>query len=187
MYNAIQRQQLLITAKQAIYSGLEGREPDPIDQAKIDPKLLKNGASFVTLRINQKLRGCIGSLKTSQALIENIASNAHKAAFNDTRFSPLTFNEAERLAIHISILSDSRPIHFSSQHDLLQQLRPGIDGLVLRDGIRHGTFLPAVWEQLPKPEDFFSQLKRKTGLPENYWSRSLSVERYTVESIEQER
>ena len=183
MYNAIQRQQLFMAAKESIYHGLDYKIPITLDHNKINRVLLKPQASFVTLYLNQQLRGCIGTLKACAPLIDSITANAYKAAFEDPRFPPVTFNEAERLTINISVLSDSKPIAFSSQEELLQQLRPGVDGLVLRDGSRCGTFLPTVWEQLPQPEAFLTQLKRKAGLPENYWSKSLSVERYTVESI----
>ncbi len=62
-------------------------------------------------------------------------------------------------------------------------MRPGVDGLILEEGNHRGTFLPAVWESLPSPEDFLRQLKQKAGLPVDYWSNNIRVKRYTTESF----
>jgi len=74
------------------------------------------------------------------------------------------------------------PMRFDSEAELVAQLRPGIDGLVLIEGMRRGTFLPSVWEQLPDPWQFLDHLKQKAGLPSGYWSPTVRVERYTTES-----
>jgi len=129
------------------------------------------------------LRGCIGTLTAHQAVIADVAYHAHAAAFSDPRFPALRENELDDLDIHISVLSEPQIISFSSEADLLAQLRPGIDGLILRDLGRTGTFLPSVWESLPQVKDFWQQLKRKAGLPANHWSKSLEVLRYTTESF----
>jgi AmmeMemoRadiSam system protein A len=112
-----------------------------------------------------------------------VASNAYSAAFEDPRFAPLERGEFERLDIHLSLLSAPEPIQFGSEKDLLAQIRPSLDGLVLEEGARRGTFLPSVWEQLPDPVEFLRHLKRKAGLPADYWSATLRVSRYTSESI----
>ena len=65
----------------------------------------------------------------------------------------------------------------------MSKLRPGVDGLVLEERGQRGTFLPSVWESLPSPRQFLAQLKVKAGLPADYWSDSIKVERYTVEDI----
>lgn len=176
-----QKQQLLQLAWDAIDHGLQtGRVLKP---ATDDPVLQCPGASFVTLNLHGELRGCIGSLQAYQPLADDVAQNAFNAAFRDPRFAPLDDSERDALDLHISILSPSTPIHFTSEADLLRQLRPGIDGLILQDGHHRGTFLPQVWESLADPVDFLAHLKRKAGLPSHYWSPTLQVQRYTVDSI----
>lgn len=176
-----QRQHLLQVARASIANGLN--EGAPLRPDHQDPELNRLGASFVTLNRHGELRGCIGSLEPRVALIDDVAANAFNAAFRDPRFPRLTGAELQDLEIHISILSATEPMQFSSEADLLKQLRPGIDGLVMQDGHRRGTFLPQVWESLPDPVDFLNHLKRKAGLPADYWSPTLQVERYSVESI----
>lgn len=176
-----QKQQLLQLAWDVIDHGLQtGRVLKP---AVDDPVLQRDGASFVTLTLHGELRGCIGSLQAYQPLADDVAQNAFNAAFRDPRFAPLDDSERDALDLHISILSPGTPIHFTSEADLLRQLRPGIDGLILQDGHHRGTFLPQVWESLPDPVDFLAHLKRKAGLPSHYWSPTLQVQRYTVDSI----
>ena len=117
----------------------------------------------------------------SLLLAKDVAENAVAAAFHDPRFEPLSIEEAEKLEIHISVLSPPEELNFSSEADLLEQIRPGVDGLILQAGGRRGTFLPSVWEELPEKEMFLMYLKMKAGLPTDYWSDSLRVFRYTAE------
>lgn len=176
-----QKQHLLNLARRSIEHGVQtGR---PLQHQESDLELQQPGACFVTLNLAGELRGCIGSLQPHRPLADDVVDNAFSAAFRDPRFPPVTARELPVLDIHISILSPTQPMHFSSEQDLLRQLRPGIDGLVLQDGQHRGTFLPQVWEALPTPEEFLSQLKRKAGLPISHWSPTIRVERYTVESI----
>jgi AmmeMemoRadiSam system protein A len=108
---------------------------------------------------------------------------AHAAAYRDPRFLPLTAAEFDEVDLHISVLSRPEPLSFSSEDELLRQLRPGIDGLILAERYSRGTFLPSVWEQLPEPREFLARLKQKAGLGPAYWSDAIRVERYTAESI----
>ncbi len=140
-------------------------------------------ATFVTLHVDRELRGCIGTLDARRALVADVAHNARAAAFEDPRFPALAWDEYARLTIHISILSPAEPMRFSSEQELVMQLRPNVDGLILEAGSRRGTFLPAVWESLADPNDFLRHLKRKAGLSPDYWSDDLRVKRYTVEAI----
>lgn len=140
-------------------------------------------STFVTLTLNGQLRGCIGSLNAHRSLTEDLYHNAQAAAFDDPRFSPLQKNEFDNLEIHISILSDVYDIEFSSEKDLLSQLLPGKDGLILSEGFNRGTFLPSVWEQLPDPELFLNSLKAKAGLPQGYWSNTLRIQRYRTSAF----
>lgn len=183
-YNTEQREQLLSIALQSIRHGLALGSQLATQYQDINEALLEHRCCFVTLRINSSLRGCMGSIQANEALIDNVISNAYNAAFNDPRFSPLQADELTELSIHISVLSPSQPLRFSSERELLPQLRPGIDGLVLRENNHCATFLPSVWDQLPEPDDFLGHLKKKAGLSEHYWSNTLSIERYTVESFE---
>ncbi len=148
------------------------------------PEFLRQpGASFVTLLKNGALRGCIGTIEAYQPLYLDLQKNACAAALRDPRFPPVSADELASLEIHLSLLSKPEPMHFDSEQDLLAQLQPGRDGLVLKDGPYHGTFLPSVWESLPDPATFWTELKRKAGLPPDHWSDTLKVERYQSESL----
>jgi len=182
-YSAGEQAALLQVALASIQSGLDTGSPLQVQPDAYPPALSAMRASFVTLKRNGDLRGCIGSLTPVTSLVEDVAHNAFAAAFRDPRFLALTAAELQGLEIAISVLGPSEPIDFSSEQDLLGKLRPGIDGLVLQDGRHRGTFLPAVWESLPKPVDFLDHLKQKAGLPADYWSDTLEVQRYTTVSF----
>ena len=152
-------------------------EVDPDEHA---PRLRAPGASFVTLRHASELRGCVGRLEAVDPLVRDVARSAHRAACADTRFERVLPHELVSLELKISVLSPLEPLRVESEAELLSALRPGVDGLVLRDGARGATFLPAVWESLPAPEAFLRELLRKAGLPERYWSQTLRLERYTA-------
>ncbi len=113
----------------------------------------------------------------------DVVENAFASAFKDPRFPPLAAAEFDDLEIHISVLSPATPMMFSSEADLLRQLRPGVDGLILEDGPHRGTFLPSVWESLPQPLEFLRNLKMKAGLPADHWSDRVRVYRYQTESF----
>jgi AmmeMemoRadiSam system protein A len=183
VFNSAQRCQLLEVAGLSIQTGLRERHAFQPDPADYDGALHRNLASFVTLTIDGQLRGCIGHLEAIQPLITDVAENAYSAAFQDSRFPPLSAAESDILEIHVSVLSRPQSMSFSSERDLLQQIRPGTDGLILQDGYHQGTFLPSVWEQLPDKEVFFTHLKNKAGLPSDYWSDNIRVSRYTTESF----
>ena len=172
----------------AARSILVGLKAAPAGSIAIAPELAAKGAAFVTLQKNGKLRGCIGSIVAHQPLIEDIAQNAQKAAFHDPRFPALTLDEIETgdIHIHISVLSPQTPMTFKNETDLLAQIRPHRDGLVLQDKGRRGVFLPSVWEQLADAKTFLNHLKRKAGLPESYWSDTVQVWRYVTEEVRSE-
>lgn len=170
-------------AVQAIKYGLTHGEHLPVETSRYPKTLQTPGASFVTLNRNGQLRGCIGALEAHQPLVNDVAYNAYAAAFGDPRFPPLRKDELDGLDIHISVLTPPEPLTFDSEESLLEQIRPGIDGLILEDGYNRGTFLPAVWESLPDKKAFLRHLKQKAGLPPDYWSSSIRVSRYTTESF----
>lgn len=178
-----QQQQLLTVARESIRYGLQYGRPLSINAQDYDETLQQPGASFVTLNLHGQLRGCIGSLEAWRPLISDVAENAYAAAFRDPRFPPVNDNEFPELEYHISRLNPAEPMQFTSEADLLAQLRPHVDGLILEDRGHRGTFLPAVWDSLPEPGLFWQHLKLKAGLPSDYWSDSLKVSRYTVEEF----
>lgn len=178
-----ERATLLEVAGWAIDEGLRGRRPAIADLSAHAAALCMPAACFVTLELRGELRGCIGSLERVRPLIVDTAENAYAAAYRDPRFGPVTLAERVHIDIHISVLSEPEPLAFVSEVDLLRQLRPGIDGLILTERGRHGTFLPAVWQTVDDPSEFLAQLKVKAGLAPNYWSDSIRVARYTTLSI----
>jgi AmmeMemoRadiSam system protein A len=182
-FSDAEKKTLLQVAKEAISYGLARGEAPELPLKSFPATLRENGACFVTLQQNGQLRGCIGSLEARQPLIQDAADNAFNAAFRDPRFDPVGAGELESLEIHLSVLTPQTPIPFTSEKDLIQKLRPGVDGVVLVEGYHRGTFLPVVWEQLPKREDFFRHLKMKAGMPEDYWSPSVKAFRYEAVSI----
>lgn len=175
---------LLDLARASIRYGLEEGSPLPVTLAGFAAELVAPRASFVTLEKGGRLRGCIGSLEAWRPLAVDIAENAFAAAFRDPRFPPLREDEAADLAIHLSLLTPAVAMVFSSEADLLAQLQPGVDGLILSAGPCRGTFLPSVWAELPTPQLFLSQLKRKAGLAADYWSPGVRIWRYTTEMVE---
>lgn len=138
------------------------------------------GASFVTLMQNDALRGCVGTVQAHQPLLADIKHNAVCAALNDPRFPPLAREEFAAVRIEVSLLSTPQPFDFTDESDALVQLRPGVDGIVFEYGHYRSTFLPQVWEVLAEPEQFFAELKRKAGLPGDFWAEDIKLSRYTV-------
>ena len=183
VYRDTERRMLLAVAAQSIEHGLNQASPLAPDPGEYPEALRAIRATFVTLEIGGALRGCIGVLEAIRPLVVDVAYNAFAAAFEDPRFPPLTRAELPRLEIHISVLTPPEQMRFDTEADLLQQIRPGIDGLILADCGRRGTFLPSVWEELQQPAEFLEHLRYKAGLPGGYWSESLRVSRYTTESF----
>lgn len=178
------RQVALRTAAQCLVTqATRGVAPD-VNLATYAPPLQTIGASFVTLTLDDRLRGCIGSLNAHRPLAEDIATNAVKAGFHDPRFKPVTEDEINAATIEISLLSRPAPLTFDSEKDLHAQLRPGRDGLILQSGTKRGTFLPKVWDALETPDAFVNGLKVKAGLDRNAWPDDLQIQRYTAETFE---
>ena len=183
MLDAADQQTLLQVAADSVRHGLETGTALKVEVTEYSAALQQPGASFVTLNIQRQLRGCIGMLQATRPLVEDVAQNAYSAAFEDSRFPPLSDAEYDQLEYHISILNPSEPLEFESETDLLQQLRPGVDGLILEDRGQRATFLPSVWDSLPSAADFLRHLKMKAGLAPDYWSNTLRAQRYTVEEF----
>jgi AmmeMemoRadiSam system protein A len=177
------RQLLLGLAGASIRNGLDEGRALTVRPEDYPERLRVQRATFVTLNRHGQLRGCIGHLEAVQPLVQDVAENAWSAAFRDPRFPPLQRHELEGLELHISVLTPPQPMSFASEADLLRQIRPGVDGLILQDGPARGTFLPSVWASLPRVEDFWLHLKHKAGLPGNHWSEGIQVYRYQTESF----
>lgn len=178
-----ERRRLLALARNAVRAGLEGRPPAVPEP--LLPPLDSPAASFVTLSLNTRLRGCIGSLEPRRPLGEDVALNAFAAAFRDPRFPPVSDEEARRLRISVSILDAPEELRARGFTELPGLLRPRIDGLIVDDCGRRATFLPSVWAQLPEPRAFLGALWRKAGLPDGHWSPTLRLWRYGTFSFDE--
>ena len=165
-------------------TGPEAAAHSPAETAAHAAWLDAPGASFVTLTSGRApggaLRGCIGSLEARRPLRADVEANAVAAALHDPRFAPLTARELDDTVVEVSVLSAPAALPAADEAELLARLRPGVDGVVLSACGRRATFLPQVWEQLPDPADFLARLRRKAGLPADYWGRDVVVETYTV-------
>jgi AmmeMemoRadiSam system protein A len=180
------RRALFDVARRSIHHGLAHQRALLVDGETHSAALQQSRACFVTLRASAALRGCMGCLEANGPLVQGIAHYAYQAAFRDPRFPSLQANELPLLSIGISLLWDFTPIACASEAHLLEQLQPGVDGVILRNGRRSATFLPQVWQQAPEPHVFLSHLKRKAGLPADYWSATLTFQRYRAESFNEE-
>jgi len=157
--------------------GLDAREFNHPDWLEIP------AACFVTLTLDGRLRGCIGSLNAYRPLRVDLEANARAAAFQDPRFPPVTEQELSPLRIEVSLLSAGQAMNVRDEDDALAQLRPQVDGIILTYGQHRATFLPQVWEQLPDPGLFLGQLKQKAGLPADFWAPGIELARYTVDTF----
>lgn len=141
------------------------------------------GACFVTLEIGGNLRGCIGSILAYEPLVDNLVKNAYNSAFSDPRFPPVSKEEFLKTELKVSILSAPVKMKFKDENDLLSQIVPFVDGLIIKDGRYQAVYLPSVWEQLPDKEDFLDSLKQKSGLPRDYFSETFEAFRFGTEYI----
>lgn len=184
-----EREFLLTLARETIERAarVPSHEAEPVLDAPPTERLKEPGASFVTLHTQTgALRGCIGSLIARRSLIDDVHANAIAAAFHDPRFPAVTPVELPNIVIEVSVLSHPEPLDYNGYEDLLEKLRPNVDGVVLRKGMHRATFLPQVWEQLPDPTTFLSHLCQKAGLSPNAWQAGdLEISTYQVEEFEE--
>jgi MEMO1 family protein len=174
---------MLLGLARAAIGGALGANPEPVVPDALWLKIAR--ATFVTLKKGGDLRGCIGSLEAHRPLGEDVIANARAAAFRDPRFSPLSRQEfdaqgSQSIDIEVSLLSAPRRLLFEDHADLIRQLRPGTDGVILEWEGRRATFLPQVWEGLPDPEQFLAHLKQKAEIPSNVRIARCKVQRYGV-------
>lgn len=176
------RRTLLETARRTIEAGTRSRRRPSLDLASAAFPLRAMRRSFVTVKVEGGLRGCVGS-SAPAPLAEDVAGNAYKAAFADPRFPPLGSDELAGLSVGVSILGHPRPLAFGSEAELIAALEPGLDGLIIEATGRRALFLPAVWEQLAEPRDFVRRLKQKAGLAPDYWSSEFRAWRFRTEGF----
>jgi AmmeMemoRadiSam system protein B/AmmeMemoRadiSam system protein A len=175
------------TISEKLGSSLSESEHDPNAHLPQDERFKSHCGTFVTLKIKGQLRGCIGNLTSTETVWEGVKRNAINAAFHDPRFSPMTVKEFDQTEIEVSILTEPRPLEFRDGKDLIQTLRVNVDGVIIRKGHASATFLPQVWEQLPRPQEFLSHLCMKAGLPSDAWKDpELEVLTYQVQYFEEE-
>ncbi len=167
---------LLARARNAIAGDLERASQGEPDHPLLD----EPAATFVTLRIAEALRGCIGTLQPHRTLDEDVRANAWAAAFRDPRFAPLPRHEFDRTTIEVSLLQPPHALEAASESAAAAALRPHVDGLIVSWRSQRATFLPQVWDALPDPLDFLRQLKRKAGLPSDFWAAELRLQTYVV-------
>ena len=178
------RRHLLGIAARSIRHGLQHGKACAVDLDRLPRALHERRAAFVTLEADSRLRGCIGSLEATRPLATDVAHNAHGAAFTDPRFPAVKEDEVEGLRIKVSVLSPATPMQAESEAELAASLRPGVDGLVIRDGDKRATFLPSVWQGIPERERFVRALAKKAGWPAGHWSDTVRAWRYTTEEFE---
>ncbi|MEO8356575.1 MAG: AmmeMemoRadiSam system protein A [Chloroflexota bacterium] len=179
-----ERNVLLRLAREAVERGVKGGELPSLDVSFLTPRLRENGASFVTLTLHGKLRGCIGALEPYQPLAEDVREHAVAAALEDPRFPPLSERELNGIQIEVSRLTRPIPLDYKDANDLLSKLRPNVDGVIVRDGSQRTTFLPQVWEKIPDPAEFLSNLCHKMGASPDLWRKKhLDVLTYQVEEF----
>jgi AmmeMemoRadiSam system protein A len=178
---------LLSMARKTIEQSLFNKSDIELSDADLSPKFSEKRGTFVTLTIDEALRGCIGHIIPQETLLEGVRENAVNAAFKDPRFVPLSKEEFEKIKIEVSILTEPKLLQYSDSEDLLQKLRPGIDGVILIKGSSQATYLPQVWDQIPDKREFLAQLCIKAGLDWNEWEAGkLNVFTYQVQAFEED-
>lgn len=177
---------LLSAARKGLELYFRSGKMPRVDLASFSPRLHTVMGSFVTLKKEGQLRGCIGSMLPHQALVQDVVENAIKAAVCDRRFDPMTAEDLDAVDIQVSILTPACDLVFASEEDAQEKLRPGITGAILTCGDKRGVFLPTVWDSLPTPGAFLKGLKRKAGLPADFWSDEIRIETFEAEVIGEE-
>ncbi len=176
MFDKSREQTLLHVARAAIAKELGFLSDDLPRPAWME----EPGATFITLTLHGRLRGCIGSLEANKPLIDDVRQNAVAAAFQDPRFQPLTLDEFADVIIDVALLTKPERIRFSSEEDAASQLNPGLDGATLEYGDSRASFLPHAWADSPDPQVFLALLKEQAGLADDFWSDNIKLSHFTV-------
>jgi len=179
-----EKKTLVRLAREALEAAVRKQPAPQLDGQELTRVLQEPGASFVTLTIRGMLRGCVGTLEPYQSLAEDVCEHAVAAGLQDFRFPVVRPEELAQIEIEVSRLTKPQPLQYTTPDSLVEKLRPGVDGVVLRDGLRRATFLPQVWEQLPNPVEFLEHLCTKMGADPKAWKRKkLEVLVYQVEEF----
>jgi AmmeMemoRadiSam system protein A len=182
-----ERDILLNLANAAVVASVGESSLPTIDHKVLPPRLTEPGASFVTLKIEEQLRGCMGTIEAKLPLAEDVIKNASSAALRDPRFLTVTLEEIDLIETEVSVLTTPEILMYSSSEDLLSRLKPGVDGVIAKKGARRATFLPQVWKKVEDAEDFLSRLCLKANFTQDAWrSEELEIFTYTVESFSRE-
>jgi AmmeMemoRadiSam system protein A len=171
---------LLDLADGAVVEGLLGRRPAVPQEHRLPSALREHAGAFVTLTVARELNGCIGSIEGVEPLGRAAVRHAWSAAFADPRLPALRPADYDELTIEVSVLSPLAPMPAASRREVLEGLRPGVDGLVIADGSRRSVFLPSVWEQLPEPATFLAHLRAKAGMRSDTWPVGMRAWRFTA-------
>jgi AmmeMemoRadiSam system protein A len=168
----------------AINNKLNGvKIPTKYGIVKTNPEFVLPKATFVTLKQNGNLRGCIGSLVAHRELYDDIIHNAQSAAFSDPRFKPITKEELGQTTLEISLLSEAKLVEYNNIEELKTKIEIGIDGVILKLDGKQSTFLPQVWEDLGEFDIFFEHLCKKAGLRGDCLKKHPQIYKYQVEKI----
>jgi len=143
VYSLAERQQLLLAARTGITHKLKTQQIIDADElsSRWPASFHQTRATFITLNKQGSLRGCIGSLVGHRPLIDDVIHNGISAAFSDPRFTAITAEEMAEIDIHISVLSPPEIMQVRSREELLAQIRPGIDGLIIEENSLRANYL----------------------------------------------
>ncbi len=184
MLSEKEKKTLLSIARRAIE--IHPKKLGEKDFGELTPALREKRGAFVTLTLKGNLRGCIGYIEPVKELCLAVAENAVNAAYSDPRFPPLSEEEKGLVKIEVSVLSQPEGLYYKDAEELLKILEKKKPGVIVREGLRSATFLPQVWESVPAPEEFLSELCLKAGLPANEWrTGNLEVQTYTAEHFQE--
>jgi AmmeMemoRadiSam system protein A len=183
-----EQKMLLELAREATALAVHGDQAPPADLSSLSQRLRDPGASFVTLLGPRgELRGCIGTVEAHSPLAHDVQRNAVGSALRDPRFPPVSPDELDGLTIELSILTQPRRLNFDGPDDLLRNIRPGVDGLIIEQEWRRATLLPSVWEKIPDPVQFLATLCLKAGLSEDAWRQpGITIFVYQAEKIRED-
>ena len=182
--NSAHQSQLIQLARESITQGIEQHCYRKPSDREFPAQLKQPGASFVTLEKEGQLRGCIGTIEAHQPLYLDVAQHAYDAAFRDFRFSSVTKNELELLSIHISVLTPMQAMSSDlTEAQFIEHVIPHVDGVLFEGGPHRSVFLPQVWQKLPNPDDFISQLKKKGGWQANTPLSCIQVFKFQVQEF----
>jgi len=173
-------------ARNAIQSRFSTVDNDKEALMALDPELNTLQATFVTLTLHNRLRGCIGSIIAHRTLYDDLVSNAKAAAFNDPRFPPLSEHELDEVVIEVSLLTHPEAVIYKDTEELSRIIRPKIDGVILRLGNHQATFLPQVWDELSDFSTFFTHLGLKAGIGNDPLAYHPDIYVYQVSKIKEE-